>query len=66
MGCTFNKTIGAILSTQLDRNISAYVDDVVVCNKKCEDHISNLRETFANLRKHGFKLNPEKCIFGVR
>ena len=35
MGCTFNKTIGAILSTQLDRNISAYIDDVVVCNKKC-------------------------------
>ena len=43
-----------------------YVDDVVVQSKKHEDHISDLRETFANLRKHGLKLNPEKCVFGVR
>ena len=34
--------------------------------KKREDHISDLRETFANLCKHGLKLNPEKCVFGVR
>ena len=55
-----------VLDTQLDRNISAYVDDVVVRSKKREDHISDLRETFANLRKHGLKLNSEKCVFGVR
>ena len=30
MGSTFNRTIGAVLGTQLDRNISTYVDDVVV------------------------------------
>jgi hypothetical protein len=65
-GCTFNRTITAVLDTQLDRNIPAYVDDVVVRSKKREDHISDLRETFANLRKHGLKLNPEKCVFGVR
>ena len=34
--------------------------------KKHEDHIADLRETFSNLRKHGLKLNPEKCVFGVR
>ena len=65
-GCTFNRTIAAVLDTQLDRNISVYVDDVVVRSKKREDHISDLRETFANVRKHGLKLNPEKCIFSVR
>ena len=30
VGCTFNRTIAAVLDNQLDRNISAYVDDVVV------------------------------------
>jgi hypothetical protein len=65
-GCTFNRTIVAVLDTQLDRNISAYVDDIVMRSKKREDNISDLRETFANLRKHGLKLNPEKCVFGVR
>ena len=49
----------------MGRNISAYVDDVVVRSKK-EDHIQDLRKTFANLRRHVLKLNPEKCVFGVR
>ena len=33
-GCTFNRTIATVLDTQLDMNISAYVDDVVVRSKK--------------------------------
>jgi hypothetical protein len=28
-GCTFNRIVRAVLGTQLDRNISAYVDDMV-------------------------------------
>ena len=64
-GCTFNKMIKKVLGDQLGRNISAYVDDVVVRSKKKEDHIQDLRETFPNLRHHGLKLNPEKYVFGV-
>ena len=41
--CTFNRSTG----DQLGRNISAYVDDVVVRSKKKEDHIQDLHETFA-------------------
>ena len=52
-GCTFNRTIATVLDTQLDRNISAYVDDVIVQSKKREDHIADLRETFANLPNMG-------------
>ena len=55
-----------VLGDQLGRNISAYVDDVVVRSMKMEDHIQDLYETFANLRHHGLKLNPKKCVFGVR
>ena len=65
-GCTFNRMIKKVLGDQLARNISAYVDDVVVRSKRKEDHIQDLCETFANLRRHGLKLNPEKCVFGVR
>jgi len=65
-GCTFNRMIKIILGDQLDKNISAYVDDVVFRSKKREDHIQDLRETFATLRRHGLKLNPKKCVFGVR
>jgi hypothetical protein len=34
-------------------------------SKNKEDHITDLKETFANLREAGLRLNPEKCIFGV-
>ena len=42
------------------------MDDVVIRSRKREDHIQDLCETFANVRRHGLKLNPEKCVFGVR
>jgi hypothetical protein len=47
------------------KNIIAYVDDIVVMSKNEEDHIADLKETFANLREAGLKLNPDKCVFGV-
>ena len=34
-------------------------------SKNEEDHIADLKETFANLRAAGLKLNLEKCVFGV-
>ena len=34
-------------------------------SKNEEDHIADLKETFANLREAGLKLNPEKCVFSV-
>jgi hypothetical protein len=64
--CTLNRMIKKIPRDQLGRNISAYVDDVVVRSRKREDHIQDLCETFANLRRHGLKLNLEKCVFSVR
>jgi hypothetical protein len=38
---------------------------VVVKTWEDEGLISNLVETFDNLRKFKMKLNPEKCTFGV-
>ena len=41
------------------------MDDIVVKTKDRSTLISDLEETFANLRKINLKLNPEKCVFGV-
>ena len=46
-GCTFNRMIKIVLGDQLGRNVSVYVDDVVVQSRRKEDHIEDLRETFA-------------------
>jgi hypothetical protein len=64
-GCTFSRMIAIVLHPQLRRNILAYVDDIVVKSIQRGDHISNLTETFANLRAANLRLNPEKCVFGI-
>ena len=43
----------------------AYTDDIVVKSRHQDSLIQDLHETFENLRRVNFKLNPEKCGFGV-
>jgi hypothetical protein len=64
-GCTFSTMIAIVLHPQLRRNILAYVDDIVVKSVQRKDHISDLAETFANMRAANLKLNPEKCVFDI-
>ena len=53
----FHKLIGNI--------IEIYIDDVVVKSKGYKEHLVDLRETLECTRKHGLKMNPNKCAFGV-
>jgi hypothetical protein len=41
------------------------VDDVFVKTRNSEMLIADLEETFASLREYRWKLNPNKCVFGV-
>ena len=45
--------------------MEAYIDDVMVKSKTADNLIVDLEETFQNLKKFQWKLNPTKCIFGV-
>ena len=38
---------------------------MVIKTKTANNLIADLEETFANLNKYRWKLNPSKCIFGV-
>ena len=53
------------LDQQIGHNIEAYIDDVVVKSKTADNLIVDLEETFANLKRYRWKLNPSKCIFRV-
>jgi hypothetical protein len=53
------------LESQIGKNVEAYVDDVVVKATAEDDLIADLAQTFANLRCYCWKLNPDKCVFGV-
>jgi hypothetical protein len=61
-GCTFSRMIAIVHHPQLRRNILEYVDDIVVKSVQRKDHISDLAETFVNLRAANLRLNHEKCV----
>jgi hypothetical protein len=65
-GSTFSRLTKTVLESQVGRNIFTYVDDIIVASKSKEDHLADLAETFANMRDARLRLNPKKCIFGVR
>jgi hypothetical protein len=64
-GATYQRAIQACFKRQLNKNVEAYVDDVVVKTRNSSTLIDDLKETFASLREYRWKLNPNKCIFGV-
>jgi hypothetical protein len=64
-GPSFSRMSTVVLDPQLRRNVLAYVDDIVVSSTVRQNHVADLAETFANLRKANLSLNPEKCLFGV-
>jgi hypothetical protein len=50
---------------QIEQNVEAYVNEMVVKTIEQDQFISDLAETFSNLRTYQWKLNPTKCVFGV-
>jgi hypothetical protein len=62
-GTTYQRAIQTCLGEQIGKNAEAYVDDVVVKTKNLDTLIEGL--TFENLKKWKWKLNPNKCVFGV-
>jgi hypothetical protein len=64
-GATYQKAIQKCFESQIRKNVEAYVDDAVVKTTIEDDLIADLARTFANLWHYRWKLNPEKCVFGV-
>jgi hypothetical protein len=64
-GATYQRAIHACFKRQLNENVEAYVDDVVVKTRNSDTLIADLEENFASLREYRWKLNPNKCVFGV-
>jgi hypothetical protein len=62
---TYQRALLACFKRQLNKNVEAYVDDVVVKTRNSDILIADLEETFASLREYRWKLNPNKCVFGV-
>ena len=64
-GATYQRAMNYIFHKLISRIVEIYIDDVMVKFKGYKEHLADLRETLECTRKHGLKMNPNKCAFGV-
>jgi hypothetical protein len=64
-GATYQRVIQTCLADHWGKRVEAYVDDVVIKTENSENFIEDLQLVFNSLRRYRWKLNPEKCVFGV-
>lgn len=62
----YHMLMDQVFKDQIRRNIEVYEDDILVKSSRVEDSVGDLEETFVTLQRYGLKLNPSKCIFGVK
>ena len=46
VGSTYQRMVTKMFKKQLERNMEAYIDDMMVKSKAMEDHLKDLAETF--------------------
>ncbi|KAK1651348.1 hypothetical protein QYE76_069153 [Lolium multiflorum] len=59
---TYQRTMQRCLKDQIGRNVHAYVDDIAVMTRKGSDLISDLTETFENLRRFVSRLGEKRYL----
>ncbi|GJV74386.1 reverse transcriptase domain-containing protein [Tanacetum coccineum] len=64
-GATYQRLVDSTFLSQIERNLEAYMDDMVIKSRDEKTLLADISETFDNLKKINTKLNPKKCSFGV-
>ncbi|GKV39527.1 hypothetical protein SLEP1_g47285 [Rubroshorea leprosula] len=65
VGATYQRAMNAIFHNMIGCFMEIHIDDVVVKSNEDEEHLEHLKLAFERMRKHGLKMNPLKCAFGV-
>jgi hypothetical protein len=64
-GATYQRATNYIFHELIGKIVEIYIDDVVIKSLDHESHLADVRKTLECTRKHGLKMNPNKCAFGV-
>ena len=64
-GATYQRAMNYIFHELISKIVEIYIDDVVVKSRGHQEHLADLHRTLECTRKHGLKMNPNKCAFGV-
>jgi hypothetical protein len=64
-GATYQRAMNYIFHELIGKIVEIYIDDVVIKYLDHESHLDDVRKTLECTRKHGLKMNQNKCAFGV-
>ena len=56
----------ALFHDMMHKEIEVYMDDMIAKYRIEGEYLINLWKLFEQLRKYQLRLNPAKCIFGVK
>jgi hypothetical protein len=63
--CNLSKSHELYFHELIGKIVEIYIDDVVIKSLDHESHLDDVKKTLECTRKHGLKMNPNKCAFGV-
>jgi hypothetical protein len=64
-GATYQRAMNYIYHELISKIVEIYIDDVVIKSLNHESHLEDVKRTLECTRKHGLKMNPNKCAFVV-
>jgi hypothetical protein len=64
-GATYQRAMNFIFHEFISTLVEIYIDDKVVMSGDFVKHLPDLQKILRCTRKHGLKMNPNKCAFGV-
>ena len=62
----FQRAMEVVLKGLIGSICMLYIDDIVIYSESIEQHVEHLRVMFDRLRAYNLRLNPSKCVFGLR
>ena len=62
----FQRAMEVVLKGLIGSICMLYIDDIVVYSKNEQEHVEHLKLMFDRLDRYNLRLNPAKCVFGMR
>jgi hypothetical protein len=63
---TFQHEMNTVLAPILRKFVVVFIDDILIYSRTCAEHLHHIKEVFALLHKHQFKVKLSKCSFAKR
>jgi hypothetical protein len=64
-GATYQRAMNFIFHEYIGTLVEIYIDDIVIKSEDITKYLADLQKILECTRKHGLKMNPNKCAFGV-